>query len=190
MQTAYVFETEQTPRQGWFGLTASVSRIILDRYAEDPLSLEAMRAYFDRLYAYQTIGKGAAGAVDQTDRHGILPLLQEGVMRLEFPFETVAQRFELIQTAARPVLIPFDEIASRELTALEHAQEITGIMRKLQPYVVQLYPPEFAAFRQAGELREIRENVFVLQDPKRWYQEDIGVRPFAEQYHAAEDYVF
>ncbi|SDT03988.1 CRISPR-associated helicase, Cas3 family [Paenibacillaceae bacterium GAS479] len=190
LETTFVFETEQTPKQGWFGITASVSRQILDRFSFDPLSLEAMRAYFDELYAHQTLGRGAAGAVDQTDQYDILGLLQKQFMTLEFPFEEVAQQFELIQTAARPVLIPYDDTAEKAIQSLEYATEIKGIMRKLQPYVVQLYPQEFAAFKKAGELTEVRENIFVLHNPERWYREDIGIRPFEEQYHAAEVYVF
>ncbi|MEK8126507.1 CRISPR-associated helicase Cas3' [Paenibacillus filicis] len=190
LRDAYVFETAETPYQGWFGLTAGAARKVLEEFADDPISLEAMRAYFGELYFYQTLGKGTANSKDLTDKYEILPLLQEQARRLEFPFETVAQKFELIQSAAKPVLINYDEKAKKALDALPHAEGITKLMRQLQSYVVQLYPPEFEAFRQAGELIEVRENIFQLKNPDYWYKEDIGVQPFTAEYHAQELYVF
>jgi hypothetical protein len=189
MGTVYVFDLEGAHRKGWFGLTAGAAQTVLEQYPEDPLSLEAMQAYFRELYYYQTLG-GKEGTRDLTDKHGILRLLNERAREFAFPFETVAQLFEWIQTAAKPVIIGYDEEARKHLEALRHATSITGIMRKLQPYVVQLYPQEFAAFRQAGEMEEVREGVFRLTNPDRWYRDDIGVRPFNEQLHADEVYVY
>jgi CRISPR-associated helicase Cas3/CRISPR-associated endonuclease Cas3-HD len=188
--TTYVFQTETTPMKGWFGLTAGVAQTILEKYPDDPLSLDAVRAYFQELFIYQTLGSSSNPSEDKTDKHQILALLNEHAHQFAFPFETVAQKFQLIETAAKPVIIGYDEVAEKELESLKFASKISGTMRKLQPYVVQLYPQEFNAFRQAGEIEEVRENVFKLSNPERWYDEEIGVRPFTVEYHAQEVYVF
>ncbi|GAB2690757.1 CRISPR-associated helicase Cas3' [Paenibacillus thermoaerophilus] len=182
--TVFVFETDETPRQGWFGITAGAAQTILRRYPEDPLSLAAIGDYFKELYFYQTL------AQDKTDKHNILGLLNEQVREFAFPFETVAQRFQLIETAAKPVIVEYDEAAREALEALRHADRIGTILRKLQPYVVQLYPQEFAAFRHAGEILEVRENVFALSSPERWYDREIGVKPFTQENHLQEIYIF
>lgn len=183
--TAYVFETEDGLPPGWFRLTAGAARSVLEQYPDDPLSLDAVRCYFDKLYMYQT-----AGTNDQTDQAGILCLLNERPFaQLEFPFRAVADSFQLIDTAAQPVIIPYDEDAAERLEALRHAPQIGKIMRQLQSYVVQLYPQEFAAFRGAGEMEEVRAGVWMLSNPQQWYDEQLGVKVYSAEHHAAEIYI-
>ncbi|GAA3401729.1 hypothetical protein GCM10020370_11070 [Paenibacillus hodogayensis] len=183
--TAYVFETSETLRTGWFGLTANASAKTLKLFAQDPLSLEALQHYFKELYFYQTLGE-KGGRYDRTDKYGILSMLDEHARKLSFPFETVSRAFRLIQTDAQPVIVGYDDASRKQLEALPNATEFTDILRKLQSYVVQLYPNEFAAFLKAGEIVEVREGVYRLLNPDRWYDEDIGIRPFSEKFHAEE----
>ncbi len=182
----YVFETEATARlKGWFSLTAGVARSIMERYPDDPLSLEAVRDYFQHLYFYQTLG--GESSQDLTDKYGILKQLNERkISDCEIPFRTIAEQFRLIDTDAKPVVVPYDREAEQQLEALLNAPKINGIMRKLQPYVVQLYPQEFEAFRRVGEIVEVRADVFKLKNPKHWYDDQVGVKPFSEEHHAAE----
>lgn len=180
----YVFETDKTPTRGWFGLTAGIARSILEQFGERSLTRAAVDAYFQELYLYQKL-QGS------TDKHGILELLNERKPTLlELPFRTVAERFQLIQTPARSILIPWDLEAEKQIQALKHAVTINGVLRKLQPYIVQLYPQEFAAFRRAGLLDEVRPDVFVLNNLKHWYDDNIGVKPFTEEHHQNESLVF
>lgn len=181
----FVFETKETPTSGWFGLTTAAAKTVMNKFASDPLSLDALQAYFDELYFYQT-GGGGNPSTDKTDKHQILSLLAEEASQLNFPFATVSDKFELIQTATRPVIVGYDKKALKHLESLRHAKKIGSILRKLQPYIVQIYPQEFNAFRQVGEIVEVRERVFQLQHPDRWYKDDIGIQPFTEEYHAQE----
>jgi len=187
--TTYVFQTESSHLQGWFGITAKVAQSIMNRYPEDPLSLTAIEAYFQELFFYQTLGSGNSESGDKTDKHQILKLLNEQATQLAFPFETIAHKFQLIDTATKPVIVAFDDEAEKHLDSLLYAHKISGVMRKLQPYIVQLYPQEFNAFRQAGEIVEVRENVFKLLDANRWYDEDIGIKPFSADFHMKEIFV-
>lgn len=177
----YVFEPADSTPRGWFATTAAVARGILAGYPDDPLSLTAVRDYFSELYEYQT-----AGETDRTDKKAILKRLNEQANLLHFPFRSIAEDFQLIDTAAQAVLIPYDDTAVDKLRSLRYAAETKRLFRELQPYVVQLYPDEFKAFREAGELDEIREGVFALRNPEHWYQDDVGVVPFSSRYHSAE----
>jgi len=188
--TVFIFETANTPRKGWFGLTSDIAGKILARFPDEPLSLAAMEAYFQELFFYQSaISSGQDEKSDLMDKYGILPLLQEKSKLLEFPFETVAHKFQLIQSEALPVIVHYSDQVTALIDELRYAKGITGVLRKLQPYIVQLYPPEFQAFLYAGELKEIREKIFYLDNP-RWYKDDIGVQPFSEDFHASEVYVY
>lgn len=192
----YVFEPEAGLPKGWFTLTASVTRAVLDKYPDDPLSLAAVRDYFNELLVYQTMDQGK----DTLDEKGILPLTREGASRFEFPFRDIASRFQLIDTTAKPVIVPWrtDEEkkdpfkrpeSQRLLEALRSASGLKTIMRDLQPYIVQLYPQEFEDFRQANELEEVREGIWALSRPELWYDDNIGIRPFSAERQAEENLV-
>ena len=170
-------------------MTAGVTRMIFEKYPDDPLSLAAVRDYFRELYFYQTLG-GSDLSRDLTDKHRILCHPDERPADLAFPFQVIADLFQLIDTVAKPVIVPYDEDAEKHLASLQHATKINGTMRKLQPYVVQLYPPEFTAFQRAGIIVEVRENVFKLTNKEHWYDHSIGIKPFSEVHHASELYVF
>ncbi|ANY70169.1 hypothetical protein BBD42_29445 [Paenibacillus sp. BIHB 4019] len=212
----YVFETEYGLPPGWFSATAEVTQSVLEKYKDDPLSLEAVRKYFNELYFYQSSGK-----VDKTDSKGILELIERRGALLEFPFREIAQRFQLIETAAKAVIVPYERCEERDekkdnalddgvyidehghkqggrnnskawklIDQLQFAFPMTSILRQLQPYVVQLYPNEFNAFQKAGEIEQVREGVWVLKNPAKWYDDKLGVIPYSQQFHEDEIYIF
>ncbi|WP_051318559.1 CRISPR-associated helicase/endonuclease Cas3 [Cohnella thermotolerans] len=185
--TVHVFETEATDKlKGWFQLTAGIARSIIERHPDDPLSLKAVDEYFQELYFYQKLG-GKTDSGDLTDKHNILGQLNERKLSdCDLPFRTIAEQFRLIDTAAKSLIVPYDDEAEEYLEALLFVPKINGIMRKLQPYVVQLYPQEFEAFRQAGEIVEVRADVFKLANKQTWYDDQVGIKPFSEEHHLAE----
>lgn len=187
----HVFETEATDKlRGWFRLTADLARTVIVRHSDDPLGLKAVNDYFQELYFYQSLG-GGSGSGDLTDKYDILGQLNERkIADCELPFRTIAEQFQLIDSPARPVIVPYDDKAKEQLEALRHAAQINGIMRKLQPYIVQLYPQEFEAFRQAGIIQEVRADVFKLTNMEHWYDEQVGVKPYSEEHHRMENYIF
>jgi hypothetical protein len=180
----YVFELENGLPPGWFSLTGAVARTILAKYPEDPLSPHAIRNYFDELYFYQS-----AGQKDRTDENGILNMLNEGVNALAFPFSVIDREFRLIETETRTIIIPYDVQAEQWVEELRHAPYIGNLMRKLQPYTVQIYRQEFEAFQRAREVEEYREGIWVLQNRNKWYSEQTGLLPYSEQHAVQEIYV-
>ncbi|PDO10535.1 MAG: hypothetical protein BLM47_06580 [Candidatus Reconcilbacillus cellulovorans] len=172
--TAYVFEPDKGLPPGWFSLTASVALNVLERHADDPLSPKAVSDYFEELFAYQT-----AGVRDRLDEKGILDMLAERAREAAFPFERVSREFRLIETEAKPVLIPFDRTACEAIDALRSGVYSRRLLRRLQPYVVQIYSKEFEAFRESGELEPCPADIWVLRRPERWYDDALGLKPFS-----------
>ena len=140
--------------------SASATRSVLRRH-DDPLSLEAIRDYFQELYWL----KGE----DALDAKHILRQLRERRRDLNFPFETIAKEFRLIETAMVPVIVPYrgedgaDDTAERLLTELEWVERPARIARRLQSYFVQIPPLARAALLSAGTARAVSGSVFDLQ---------------------------
>ena len=96
----------------------------------DLLAPEAMIAYFRRVYDLSDL-----------DKHHILEMLKNAGS--DFPFQTIAEKSRVIESNHMlPLLIPYDANAEAHINALEHADTIGGLLRKLQRYTVQV--PESA----------------------------------------------
>ncbi|MCE8021679.1 CRISPR-associated endonuclease Cas3'' [Halomonas sp. MCCC 1A11036] len=130
---------------------AQVTREVLRQHGDDPLSLDAIDAYFRLLYWQQ--GDKAL------DRHDLLGLCEKG--RLEgLPFETLEQKFRMIENNQRTVIIPFDDTARDAIKALAAAKGVGGIARKLQPYTVQVPQQGFAALERVGAIVAVEPDKF------------------------------
>ncbi|ANF56281.1 CRISPR-associated helicase/endonuclease Cas3 [Halotalea alkalilenta] len=130
---------------------AQVTREVIRQYGADPLSLAAIDAYFRLLYWQQ--------GDQRLDRHGLLRLIEEG--RLDgLPFETLEQKFRMIENGQRAVIIPFDDIARSALRRLAHAEGVGGIARELQPYTVQVPRQGFVALERVGAVAAVEPGKF------------------------------
>ena len=159
----FVFEPEdgeghRTPPD--VGQLADAARAVM-RAHEDPLTLDAIRAYFQEVY--WTRGD------DGLDSKRIMRLLNERGTSLDFPFETVARHFRLIDTAMVPIIVPnpFGGAEIREVAGLvrelEWIERPGSIARKLQPYSVQIPPSVRARLLAAGAARIVAEERFEQQ---------------------------
>lgn len=126
---------------------------VLRHHGDDPLSLAAIEAYFRLLYWQQ--------GPQQLDRHGLLKLVEDS--RLEgLPFETLEQKFRMIENNQRAVIIPVDDdgIARAALRELAYVEGVGGIARKLQPYTVQVPHQGFAALERVGAIAAVEPDKF------------------------------
>ena len=142
--------------------SASAARYVMRRHADDPMSLEAIDDYFKELYWLKD--------EEALDAKYILRQCRERRTNLDFPFETIANEFQFIETAMRPVIVPWrgaggdDNEADRLLAQLEWKERPPGrIARELQPYVVQIPPKVRSKLLSAGALRVVREDIFEQQ---------------------------
>lgn len=133
---------------------AAVMRLTADSFSDDLLSTQAVAAYFSELYQL----KGS-----ELDNKKILKMHNDTGQSLDFPFQTIADKFRMIESHMQPLIIPFDGEAENLISSLRHADHIGGLLRKLQPYTVQIPEKALAALYKAGRIEPINEKNFGKQ---------------------------
>ena len=133
---------------------AAVMRLTADEFSDDLLSTQAVAAYFAELYQL----KGS-----ELDNKKILKMHNDTGQSLDFPFQTIADKFRMIESHMQPLIIPFDGDAENLISSLHHADHIGGLLRKLQPYTVQIPEKALAALYKAGRIEPINEKNFGKQ---------------------------
>ena len=133
---------------------AAVMRLTADTFSDDLLSTQAVAAYFAELYQL----KGS-----ELDNKKILKMHNDTGQSLDFPFQTIADKFRMIESHMQPLIIPFDVDAENLISSLHHADHIGGLLRKLQPYTVQIPEKALAALYKAGRIEPINEKNFGKQ---------------------------
>ncbi|MFA5663655.1 CRISPR-associated helicase Cas3' [Castellaniella sp.] len=122
---------------------AQTAHEVLRDLDRDPLSPDAIRAYFTQLY-WQ---KG-----DQSlDSHDLLGLLARSRPD-SLPMEILAQKFRMIEDTQVPVIIPWDDTARALVEQLKFAEGCARVARRLQPYLVQVHRNGFDALRSVGAI--------------------------------------
>ncbi len=140
----FIFQPVGRRLMGWFQRTATVADMVL-RHTDDPLGLEAVESYFRRLYDIEG---------DGLDKERIMEAVGEEWKQLSFPFAEIADRFRVIDADTVPIVIPWDDEAEDLIDKVAYWPSY-GLFRKLQPYVVQVYPNQFAQLERCGKVRTL-----------------------------------
>lgn len=163
----YVFEPVGQTLRGWFQLTAAVAHSVL-RDGGDPLAPATINRYFQLLYDLEGTG---------LDKHAVMRVCEDGKHELAFPFADIAAQFRMIDDCLVPVVVPCDEVA--DILPSDHSPHSPGVLRRLQRYVVQVYPHELKALEEAGHVRLVGGLIRVLCDMSL-YDEEVGLRPVSQ----------
>lgn len=151
----WIFQPEaQWKAPAELGLLSGVMRSVVRQYASDLLSVEAITDYFSEVYQL----KGT-----ELDQRRILAMHHNAGSSLNFPFQTIAAKFRMIETHMQPLIIPFDDEAERLIDSLRHTDQIGGLLRKLQSYIVQIPESALNALLKAGRIEAINEHTFGKQ---------------------------
>lgn len=147
------------PEEQWkappeLGLLSAAMREVVRHHAGDLLSPQAIRRYFQRVYEEK--GK-------ELDSKQILAEHHKAGNTMDFPFQIIAQKFRMIETHMQPLIIPFDAEAEALIDSLHHADKIGGLLRKLQPYTVQIPENTLQALFEAGWIETVNEKRFGRQ---------------------------
>jgi len=168
----HVFEPEEDfPPPPELQQNAEIARDILRAHAEDPLSPEAVRAYFQRLYWDRDA---------DLDSRGIMRRIKETGNRLDFPFADIAHDFRLIEEVTRPLIIGAGEYglddSARNL--LEYGEYAGPIARAAQRYTVSVSPRVRDELVRVGAAHVLRpdefDDQFVVLDNARLYDDAAG----------------
>ena len=133
---------------------AAVMRLTADSFSDDLLSTQAVAAYFAELYQLKS---------SELDNKKILKMHNDTGQSLDFPFQTIADKFRMIESHMQPLIIPFDGEAENLISSLHHADHIGGLLRTLQLYTVQIPKNAPAALYKAGRIEPINEKNFGKQ---------------------------
>lgn len=164
---------------------AAIGAKVLAEHRDDPLSQEAVAAYFrDLLWSQgkEALDAALVGAEGSAQKIGILKTIAESGNRYMFPFDQIARAFRLINDAQAPIIIRGGTwgIDDDLLSKLEWAEGAGGIARALQPYVVNVphrIRLELEQTRAASIWREdLFGREFLLLDHKELYDEHAGLR--------------
>ena len=143
-----------------FQTAIGAGRMVLEQY-DDIASREAIQAYFHTLLEL----KGA----EAQDIYGILPKIRTEL----FPFQSVAERFHMIDSPTRTVYIPLG--AGAELVGrLRAGERSRALFRQLGQYGVSIYEEHFAAVDQAGDLERLEDGSAILATLSL-YSEETGL---------------
>jgi CRISPR-associated endonuclease/helicase Cas3 len=154
--TLYLYEPESNEPPAPIRQIADAARQVLPDHLDDPLSLEAVDQYF-RLHYWTR---------NNHDAKGVLPELTErGVGEIQF--RTAAEKFALIDSPTRAVIIPWDvegaELCARLRKATEPWQ-IRYLARRLQRYMVNVWPAQYQQLLAQGKLATVHEQYTMLAD--------------------------
>jgi CRISPR-associated endonuclease/helicase Cas3 len=166
----FVFEPQsefikRTPR--YISQAVEVSRMVLRDYAEMPISIPAIDAYFGQLYSLQD--------PQAFDYKRIMACFEDN--NGKYKFKTAARQFQVIEDVTETVIIPFNEEAKKLIEELKYTQYPSSTLRKLQPYIVSIYQSEFDALSSKGIILTIAEEYAVLNPDnfKEYYSLDRGI---------------
>ncbi|QLB16611.1 CRISPR-associated helicase/endonuclease Cas3 [Mannheimia varigena] len=147
------------PEEQWkappeLGLLSGCMRSTVHIHAEDLLTPEAINHYFQAVY--EAKGK-------ELDKPNILKACHDAGQSLNFPFQKIAEDFRMITSHLIPMIIPFDQEAENLIDRLRYADQVGSILRKLQPYTVQVPEKALAELYHAGRVEAINETNFGKQ---------------------------
>lgn len=159
-----VFETDVIPPPLIRSQAADAVEIL--RLHADPLSLEAVEAFFRRHYWQRKA---------EWDKHRIVDLLSS--KECKFQYRDAARLYRVIDDGGYSVVVPYEE-KGREICNVLRSQEIPGrsLMRTAQRYIVTLRERDWLWHLDAGSIDLIGEDFGVLMS-EELYDADLGLRP-------------
>lgn len=147
----WVFKSPEWPDPTEIEGYAADMRAVLRKGHGNLFAQTAIKEYFTNVYWR----KG-----DELDKKKILKACKNGASRLDFPFQKIAKDFRMIESVMQPLFIPFDDKAKDILKQLESTDDVSGVLRKLQPYIVQIPQAGFESLRMAKVIQTVAPHRF------------------------------
>jgi CRISPR-associated endonuclease/helicase Cas3 len=169
------------------GLVADMQRMLGQH--DDLLSLAAIEDYFGEVYWRR--GERLDGASKQK---AILPRFFGNYQGTDFAFRSVADDFQMVESAMVPVIVAGDEISQKAVRELGVEEIGSGALaRRLQAYCVQVPPDARDHLIRNGHAifvrPDLRGDQFAVLQTQSLYREDVGLLWENADYMAAESIV-
>jgi CRISPR-associated endonuclease/helicase Cas3 len=167
------------------------------RHHDDPLTLDAVNAYFMELY-WQKGGAAAFDAATVAGYPGILAAIGERASDLRFPFAGIADAFRMIDEVMEPVVVPW-RAGADDRDAEEVLKRIAAMdrprrddLRRLQQYTVPIPRKARDDWFAAGVLRRVHAalgDALLRFHSLDYYDPLTGVRLDGPAYRSSEENV-
>jgi len=97
--------------------------------------------------------------------------------RTQLDFPEVAQRFQMIDGETYPVVVPYKSAYDKLEIISSKFKPLREDFRELQPFIVQIYSPEFDKLCRVGAIDSLHEKAFYYLTPpyQRLYDERFGL---------------
>lgn len=161
-ETPFIKKTPIFIKQG-----SSVAECILRDFSDDPVSTQAIKAYFNTLYNLQDPKRAF-------DVKRILSYFDKGSGELDFDFKTASENFNLIENNTVSVIIPYNQKAKKILDQVPGHPFTFKFSRQLQQYTVNIYQKEYEALKSKGVIETYGNNFEVLNNME-YYDEQTGL---------------
>jgi CRISPR-associated endonuclease/helicase Cas3 len=166
-----VFRSEHTRSERFFAETANVGAQVLELHA-DPLAPEAIEHYF-RLYYWEQ--------QDRWDKRQVLSdfaLRQDRGFPFSFSFEKAAHKFRLIETAGKPVIVPWGDQARALCDELRRGGGTPSrwLVRALQRYTIEIPERQWNLHASRGDIDLVHGRFPLLVSPETHYSEKTGLQ--------------
>ena len=152
--------------RGYLQRTAQIAEMVFNKY-DDPISLEAIEYYFSKLFEIE--GK------EGLDKNEIINCFQRDYKSFCFDFQTAAERFRLIDSNTRSIVIPYDKMALDLIEKAKYTPFPRSIERQLQPYTVSVYENEYNNLANKNKINIINDYFSVLKDFENNYSDETGL---------------
>lgn len=142
-------------------LPVKIAEQIAEEY-KDISSLDAIRAYFNRLYQFK--GEGL-------DTKNIIAQMEDGSRSLSFPFASVAKAFKFIEQDTKTILITREPEAVRIAERIKRGECSRQLVREAGQYCVNIYNNDFEKLNGAGRLEAIELDFYILRNQEQYTEE-------------------
>ncbi len=162
----HVFELSEERLPHSLVAPAEEGRMIMRNF-EDPLSLEAVGAFFDNLFWRQR---------DQLDKNKVLDLLGSGISDIQFNYAEAAEAFRCFDSPGEAILVcPDDGLRQEIIAGLQDSSHPGVFARRAQPYTVQLWPNELSELQARGDLERVGKGMFPVLNNLDIYHDELGL---------------
>ena len=161
----------------------------LRRFKHDPLGLDAIDAYFKELYFDNGLAELDAAKIKRDGKlvkYPVLNAIHKCRKDFQFPFETIAEAFRLIDEAMMPVIVPWkvnaeDKDFEKLIASINSTDKPRSCdLRRLQQYTVSIPPKLRDEWLAKGVLYAVHpklgEGLLRLRDMKGHYDAATGLK--------------
>jgi len=161
---------------------AEEAETIISKNKNEFFSLQSIRSFFEA-YFWR---KG-----DALDKQGILKDLMEGIVTLDFPFRSIAEKFKIIRDTQVAVIVPYDGTAKALIRELRDYIAV-GILRELQRYTIQVPEGVVHELSEYGYLECVHNEYRIINEQcyHQVYSNKLGLSQDTYDFIKADNTVF